>query len=120
MIVDLQATDKWLVIEELVDHLVADRRSLKKNRDIIIAAIRKRESTLSTAIGEGIALPHASVPFRCECTHVMGRSRAGIDFGAPDAKPVHKVILFILPFGNFQKYMETVAEMARLAHQAGL
>jgi len=120
MIVDLQAADKGQAIEELVGHLVAGRKSLQKHRDAILAAVKKRESILSTAIGSGIALPHATVPFVSDVISVMGRSKAGIDFNAPDTKPVHKVILFLLPFGNLQKYQNTLAEMAQLAHEAQL
>ena len=120
MIFDVEAIAKWQAIEELVDHLVASRKSLKKHRDAILAAIKKREAVLSTAIGDGIALPHASVPFVADLAYVLGRSRRGIDFGAPDSKLVHKVILFILPFGNLQKYQQILAQMAKLAHDAEL
>jgi len=120
MIVDLQATDKWQAIAELVDHLIASHRSLKKHRDAILAAIKKRESTLSTAIGDGIAFPHATTQLVSNVVHVMGRSKTGIDFNTPDSKPVRKIILFLVPNGDFQKYLSTLAEMAALAHDAGL
>ena len=75
---------------------------------------------MSTAIGDGIAFPHATTQVVSNVVYVMGRSKAGIDFNTPDSKPVRKIILFLVPNGDFQKYLSTLAEMAKLAHDAKL
>jgi mannitol/fructose-specific phosphotransferase system IIA component (Ntr-type) len=93
-IVDLQAHDRWQVIEELVSHLVATRKIQSQHRDSLAESIRKRESSMSTGIGFGVGIPHASTALVSEVVTVVGRSRQGIQFDALDSKPVHLVLLF--------------------------
>ncbi|HEY5043570.1 MAG TPA: PTS sugar transporter subunit IIA [Verrucomicrobiae bacterium] len=120
MIVDLQAGDRWQVIDELVDSLVAARKISQASRDSIMAAVKKRELAMTTSIGFGIALPHASTDLVSEVVYVMGRSKIGINFNSLDAKPVHRVILFLVPAGHFQKHVNALADMVKLAHQIEL
>lgn len=56
---DLKATNRWEAIDELVDVLIATGKIQAKDRAAIIAAVRKRENSMSTGIGFGIGIPHA-------------------------------------------------------------
>src|SRR5262249_205330 len=49
-----------------------------------------------------------------------GRSKKGIDFNSLDRKPVHMVVLFLIPQGQFQKHINTLANIAKLLHNADL
>ena len=57
---DLQATTRWEAIDELVNNLVTTGKIQPQNRDAIAAAVKKRETSMSTGIGFGIGIPHAS------------------------------------------------------------
>ena len=46
----------------------------------------------------------------------LGRSKAGIDFEALDNQPVNLVVLFLVPQGQFQKHLHTLANIAKLLH----
>ena len=59
MIVNLEAGDRWQAIDELIGKLVASGKILPEHRDPITAAVKKRELSMSTGIGFGIAIPHA-------------------------------------------------------------
>lgn len=117
ILTDLKATNRWEAIDELVQHLV-DRGKIKPDhRDQVIAAVKKREAAMSTGIGFGVGLPHASTNLIDEAIGVMGRSKNGIDFAALDNKPVKIVLLFLVPQGQFQKHLHTLANIAKLMHQ---
>jgi mannitol/fructose-specific phosphotransferase system IIA component (Ntr-type) len=47
----------------------------------------------------------------------FGRSRQGIDFDALDNQPVTLVMLFLVPQGQFQKHLHTLADIAKLLHK---
>jgi mannitol/fructose-specific phosphotransferase system IIA component (Ntr-type) len=117
IIVDLEAEDRWEAIDELIIHLVVNRKIKIEYREAITAAVRKRESSMSTGIGFGIGVPHASTPLVSNVVAVMGRSRKGVQFGALDGKLVNKVILVLVPQGQFHKHLHTLANIAKLLHR---
>jgi mannitol/fructose-specific phosphotransferase system IIA component (Ntr-type) len=116
-VVDLQAQDRWQAIEELMNHLVDTHKIQSPHRDSIAESIRKRELSMSTGIGFGIGIPHASTALISEVVAVVGRSRNGIQFDALDSKPVHLVFLFLVPAGQFQKHVHVLANIAKLLHR---
>jgi len=116
-VVDLLAQDRWQAIEELTNHLVATHKIQSPHRDSIAECIRKRELSMSTGIGFGIGIPHASTTLVSEVVAVVGRSRKGIQFDALDSKPVHLVFLFLVPTRQFQKHVNTLANIAKSLHR---
>jgi mannitol/fructose-specific phosphotransferase system IIA component (Ntr-type) len=117
ILADLQANDRWEAIEELVGNLVATGKIKPEHRDSITAAVRKREQSMSTGIGFGIGIPHASTDLIYEVTGALGRSKKGVNFEALDNQPVTLVMLFLVPQGQFQKHLHTLAEIAKLLHR---
>ena len=88
-----------------------------EHRDAITAVVRKRETSMSTGIGFGIGIPHASTDLIYEVVGALGRSSKGVNFDALDNQPVNLVMLFLVPQGQFQKHLHTLAEIAKLLHQ---
>lgn len=117
IIPELKAGNRWEAIEELVDLLIATNKIQAKDREAIIAAVKKRENAMSTGIGFGIGIPHASTDLLHEVVGAMGRSTKGVDFDALDNHPVHLVMLFLVPQGQFQKHLHTLANIAKLLHK---
>jgi len=93
VVYDLKAKDKIQAIEELLDVLF--KQKLIKNKKPILTRIVDRERLESTAIGHGVALPHARVDTGHDIAIVVGRSAAGIDFDSIDNKGVHIIILIV-------------------------
>ncbi len=114
---DLNATNRWDAIEELIDHLVSSKTIRAEDRDPIAEVVRKRENSMSTGIGFGIGIPHASTELISEVVAAFGRSRQGIDFAALDDQPVTLVVLFLVPQGQFQPHLRTLADIAKLLHR---
>jgi mannitol/fructose-specific phosphotransferase system IIA component (Ntr-type) len=116
IITDLRAADRWDAIDELIDNLVATGKIKPEHREAIAAVVKKRESSMSTGIGFGIGIPHASTDLISEVVGALGRSKKGVDFDALDNQPVHLVMLFLVPQGQFQKHLHTLANIAKLLH----
>lgn len=117
---ELRAADRWQAIDELIGHLGALGRIKPENVAGITAAVRKRESTMSTGIGLGIGMPHASTELVGELTGILGRSVGGVQFESLDGQPVNLVLLLLVPQGQLQRHLHTVASIARLLRQAEL
>jgi mannitol/fructose-specific phosphotransferase system IIA component (Ntr-type) len=113
---ELKATNRWEAIDELVDELVDSGAIAKPNRDAIIDLVKKRENSMSTGIGFGIGIPHASTELIDNVIGALGRSREGINFEALDNQPVTLVVLFLVPKGQFQKHLHTLANIAKQLH----
>jgi mannitol/fructose-specific phosphotransferase system IIA component (Ntr-type) len=113
IIPEMAATDRWTAIEEIVTQLVRDEHLDASHRDEAVAALRHREETMSTGIGFGIAIPHASCDAVSEVVACFGRSNEGIDFESLDGKPVHFIVLFLVPKDQFQTHLRTLAAIAK-------
>ena len=118
IITDLQAANRWEAIDELINNLVATGKIKPESHDAISAVVKKRESSMSTGIGFGIGIPHASTDLIYEVVGALGRSKKGINFDALDNQPVNLVMLFLVPQGQFQKHLHTLANIAKLLHRA--
>jgi len=118
IIPDLQASNRWEAIDELINNLVATNKIKAENRDAVSAVVKKRESSMSTGIGFGIGIPHASTDLIYEVVGALGRSKKGVNFDALDNQPVNLVMLFLVPQGQFQKHLHTLANIAKLLHKA--
>lgn len=117
IIINLQAENRWQAIDELIDSLVTHGKIKPEHKDAIVACVRKRESSMSTGIGFGIGLPHASSELVSEVVAAVGRSKKGVEFSALDGQPVNLVLLFLIPQGQFQKHLHTLANLAKLLQQ---
>jgi mannitol/fructose-specific phosphotransferase system IIA component (Ntr-type) len=118
IIPDLRATNRWEAIDELISNLVATGKIQPGDRESVTAAVKKRETSMSTGIGFGIGIPHASTDLIFEVVGALGRSRTGVNFEALDNQPVKLVMLFLVPQGQFQKHLHTLANIAKLLHKA--
>jgi PTS system fructose-specific IIC component len=78
---------KEAVIDELVE--LFDRTGVIRNASKFAKDLRYRESQSSTALGDGIAVPHARSLQPRRLAIVFARSREGVWYDAPDGKPVH-------------------------------
>lgn len=111
---ELKATDRWEAIDELLDLLVANGKVSPENREAVASVVRKREKSMSTGIGFGIGIPHASSDLVTSAIGAFGRSLNGVNFDALDNQPVKLVMLFLVPQGQFQKHLHTLADIATL------
>ena len=113
IIPEMVATERWPAIVELIDLLVSLGRIKAEDRESILASLKQREETMSTGIGFGIAIPHASSDRIEQVVACFGRSSQGIEFDALDNAPVKFVVLFVSPKNHFQTHLRTLASIAK-------
>ena len=111
---ELKAANRWDAIDELIGVLVTSGKIAPANREAVTAVVKKREQSMSTGIGFGIGIPHASTDLISEVVAAFGRSTGGVTFDSLDNQPVHLVTLFLVPQGQFQKHLHTLAGIAKV------
>jgi len=114
IILEMSAGEHWPAIVELIDHLIAASSLESGLREEILAALKIREEQVSTGVGHGVAIPHAFSDKLDKVVAVFGKSKEGIDFEALDQKPVHFVILFLVPTKDYHLHLQTLAAIAKM------
>ena len=114
----LEAVNSHEAIRELVDVLIQARELPENLRAHMIGLVTDREQKMSTGMEAGVAMPHASTDHVSRPVAAIGISRSGISYDTLDGKPVHVVVLLILPRRQFQSNVRTLAAVAYLLDNA--
>jgi len=100
------------VIEELAGVLARDHGEIDRQR--LIQALEDRERLNSTALGDGVAIPHGKLPGLKRVLAAFGRSLAGVDFQSLDGKPTHLFFLLVAPEDSAGAHLKALARISRL------
>ncbi len=111
---DLKARHKEEVIEELVTLLVSAGAIEKKYKAKIVEVITAREALGSTAIGQGIAIPHGKTDNVSQLVAGLGVSKKGIDFDSLDGEPAYIFFILIAPQDSAGPHLKALARVSRL------
>ncbi|MBI3507629.1 MAG: DUF21 domain-containing protein [Proteobacteria bacterium] len=116
--VGIEAQSAQDIIWRLLNRIKAAHHSL----DLAAAAkqIIERESKFSTAVGHGLAIPHARLPNLDKPLMAIGRSPRGLPFPAPDKTPVRLVFLVLSPAGAPLIQLKILARIASLVSNDNL
>ena len=112
MIMDLKATTKAEVIDEMVHNyfvkgIIDDEELYKKD-------ILAREAQSSTGMGEGIAIPHAHDEAVKKPAVMFARSEQGIDYDSMDGKPAHLFFMIAAPEGGDNTHLQALAALSQV------
>ncbi|MDP2939212.1 MAG: PTS sugar transporter subunit IIA [Candidatus Omnitrophota bacterium] len=111
---NLEATTKEEVIKELIDLLVNAGEVEKREKNKLIEILMAREALGSTAIGQGVGIPHG----KCECIKKLiagfGLSQKGVNFDSLDGEPVYIFFLLIAPQDSAGPHLKALARISRL------
>ncbi len=118
VLIELEATDKQGVIEELAGAL----ESSGKITDLapVLHAVLEREKIMSTGIGKGVAIPHGKSDAVTELAGVLGIKKSGIDFAALDEQPVFLFFLLVSPPDVSGPHIRALAHISRLLRHDSL
>jgi len=88
--------------------------------DSVQQALREREQQGSTAIGHGVAVPHARSAAARELVAAALRTRKPVAFAAPDADPVQIFIALLVPAKATTDHLEILSGLASRLMRADL
>src|SRR5207344_3024542 len=80
--------------------------------------LEEREQLASTAIGDGIAIPHGKLDAVGQLVGVLGRAPAGLEFESIDGKPTHIVFMLVAPSSSTGVHLKALARLSRLFRDA--
>jgi DNA integrity scanning protein DisA with diadenylate cyclase activity/mannitol/fructose-specific phosphotransferase system IIA component (Ntr-type) len=110
-IVDLKSLDLEGALKELLDVCVEKFPDLKP--DALLKGLLARESTMTTYLGFGVALPHVRIKMSRRYVLAIGRSRVGIRHdGALADERVHLIVMLIAG-ERARDYLQVLASIAR-------
>jgi PTS system nitrogen regulatory IIA component len=112
VVMELTATTKKGVLEELVDLLAKDGKV--KDAKVTVDVLMEREKLGSTGIGQGIAIPHAKTDQAGHVVAAFGLSRRGVQFDSLDGDPVNIFFLLVAPPDAAALHLKALARISRL------
>jgi fructose-specific phosphotransferase system IIA component len=118
ILLDLPAASKDDALARMVDLLAAGK--LVSNRDEFLAEVHKRDGQGSTAIGHGMAIPHARSRTLERIVVAMARLQNGVEFGAEDGTPVRLIFLLGTPIESAGEYLKVLGRLSKLLKENGL
>ncbi len=109
---DLASDNLEGALKELLKVSTSRFKDLEGKR--LLPGLLQRESTMTTYLGNGVALPHLRVKMRRKYVFAIGRSKEGFDYEGPKShEKVHLVVLLLAGEGA-RDYLNVLAAVARL------
>jgi PTS system nitrogen regulatory IIA component len=103
---------KKRLFENATELICADRAELESGE--VYSKLLARERLGSTALGDGIAIPHSRVSHCDEAIGTLITLNQGIEFDAPDGAPVDILFLLLVPEEAQQEHLNILAGLAQL------
>jgi PTS system nitrogen regulatory IIA component len=112
VIADLKGTTKPDVLNELAKVLAAKHTEIKLPE--LSAVLAERERLGSTAIGDGIAIPHGKLRGVMQIIGAFGRHADGVDFDSLDGEPSQLFFVLVAPEDSASLHLKALARVSRL------
>jgi nitrogen PTS system EIIA component len=116
IIANLAATTKAGVLAEVATRMAALEPAI--DGEHLRRVLEERELLASTAIGDGIAIPHGKLDSIGQLAGVLGRSVAGLEFDSIDGRPTHLVFMLVAPTSSTGVHLKALARLSRLFRDA--
>lgn len=120
LIAQLEAKDRPQAYQKMLEHLVAKSVIPKDVLPSAEKALQVREEKMTTAMGGGFAIPHATIPKLKQLATLFARCPTGVDCQAMDGKPVKLFFLILVPADQAQVHLQTLATVAKFFNRRGI
>jgi PTS system nitrogen regulatory IIA component len=113
-------TSKEAMLHTLVTHAYTHMADLLEHTSegSVLEALRARERSSPTGLGEGVAIPHTRVPGLAQLTAVFARAPEGIAFDSLDHKDVSLFFMLLVPENSQGEHLKALARITRLLKNA--
>lgn len=112
MIMELDASNKEFVLEEMIDQLIAE--GSVNDREAFKEAILAREASMSTGIGNEIAMPHAKSEAVVRSSVVFAKKAEGVEFESLDGLPAKLFFMIAAEGGAADTHLQVLASLSKL------
>jgi PTS system nitrogen regulatory IIA component len=112
----LEGRDKTAVLKEMAEWLARSIPPIDAEK--LLKVLLDREKIGSTAIGEGVAIPHGKLPGIEKVHGVFARSLPGVDFDSVDGYQSHLFFLLVAPENSPGDHLKALARISRLLQDA--
>ncbi|MBM4149500.1 MAG: hypothetical protein FJ224_10720 [Lentisphaerae bacterium] len=107
---ELAASVRDEAIRELAALVASEAGTIEM--ELVAERAIAREQEFGTALGSGVAIPHARIDGLKNPILAFGRSRQGMEWDSPDGAPVHNVFLLATPSGTEDIHVQILAAIA--------
>jgi PTS system nitrogen regulatory IIA component len=114
IVMEMKSAKKEDAIKELVDALINAGDIDQVDRAKLLEALMAREQLGSTAIGQGVAIPHAKMEGVQKLVAAFGLSQKGVNFDSLDGEPAHIFFLLLAPQDSAGPHLKALARISRL------
>lgn len=116
VIPELEHQDMENVLKEMV-HFLKKMNKISKDKELL-EKLLQRERLGSTAIGDGVAIPHCKIKLAKNPLVMLAVSRKGADFNSPDGTPSNIFFLVVSSPDNPSLNLQILAAIAHLVRKA--
>ncbi len=116
IIPELKEKEKGAVLNEIAEWMASRNPALDARK--LLEVLLEREKVSSTAIGEGVAIPHGKMPGAQRVSGLFARSLQGVNFDSMDGRPTHLFFLLVAPENSAADHLKALARISRLLKNA--
>ena len=117
VVLDMLATSKKRAFEQ-AGLLFENHHGLA--RSVVFDSLFARERLGSTALGQGVAVPHGRVKSLEQAIAAFIRLARPVNFDAPDGQPVIMLLCLLVPKNATQQHLDILAELAQFMSNKAL
>jgi len=104
------------ILAQMSRHLAERVKGI--DAEVLQRVLEEREQLASTAIGDGIAIPHGKLDSVDHLVGTLGRSVDGLEFDSIDGRPTHLVFMLVAPSSSTGIHLKALARLSRLFRDA--
>ena len=108
----LSSTSKVGILEELASYLANGSDNLDEAQ--LAKVLIDREGLASTAIGQGVAIPHGKLADLDQILACLGRAKGGVDFDSMDGQPTYLFFVMVAPENSAGAHLKALARISRV------
>jgi len=108
----LKSIEKRGILEELAAYMAGHHPRI--DRAMLSKVLIEREQLASTAIGEGVAIPHGKLAAVGEIVACLGRAPSGVEFDSMDGQPTYLFFVLVAPESSTGAHLKALARISRV------
>lgn len=108
---DMEVSSRGSLLDKIARHM---EREHGMPKEWVFQSLSRREKIGSTALGEGVAVPHARIKDLQRVHLAYIRLRQPIPFEAPDGKPVSDILVILVPKEATEEHLRILSEVTQM------